>query len=155
MRLVITPNFFSRITNFNPRTREGCDLLAYLANKYRKISIHAPVKGATGAGVTKITKLIAISIHAPVKGATTVVAISPPLIVYFNPRTREGCDFQSLDCRDGCCIISIHAPVKGATMSKSPFSSSRPDFNPRTREGCDSIGMQNLNTGIRFQSTHP
>ena len=34
--------------NFNPRTREGCDLTAEFKCKvYADISIHAPVKGAT------------------------------------------------------------------------------------------------------------
>ena len=34
--------------NFNPRTREGCDALGQTdAANYIKISIHAPVKGAT------------------------------------------------------------------------------------------------------------
>ena len=33
---------------FNPRTREGCDLLGMLKEKeLPEISIHAPVKGAT------------------------------------------------------------------------------------------------------------
>ena len=56
--------------DFNPRTREGCDILVR-NNRYGHIgiSIHAPVKGATDD-----TALMAgngtISIHAPVKGAT-------------------------------------------------------------------------------------
>ena len=80
---------------------------------------------------------MAISIHAPVKGATiSSIAISN-FCLYFNPRTREGCDFCRrlwLWClsyfnprtREGCDfialgetfaddVISIHAPVKGAT----------------------------------------
>ena len=35
-------------SNFNPRTREGCDVaVGALSTKAWKISIHAPVKGAT------------------------------------------------------------------------------------------------------------
>ena len=58
---------------------------------YRTISIHAPVKGATGSPIVCFF-IDKISIHAPVKGATT------------NRRIQQS------DER-----ISIHAPVKGAT----------------------------------------
>ena len=55
------------------------------------ISIHAPVKGATSAGVM-LFQQADISIHAPVKGATD-----------------DRCGMPGTD------EISIHAPVKGAT----------------------------------------
>ena len=106
------------LNNFNPRTREGCDAVS-LANvdKALQISIHAPVKGATGP-----RRLIAphfragISIHAPVKGATVCrVSAHKPVVPNFNPRTREGCDHRP-----------AYRPGHGGT-----------DFNPRTREGCD------------------
>ena len=59
-----------RQPDFNPRTREGCDLLEWLADLLLgKISIHAPVKGAT---------------------ATHRAYVLPGK--NFNPRTREGCD---------------------------------------------------------------
>ena len=56
-----------------------------------------------------------ISIHAPAKGATIMGfkrAIDSP---YFNPRSREGSDYNSRYCY---CVanISIHAPAKGATV---------------------------------------
>ena len=56
--------------NFNPRTREGCDAVYDLfpVLPYR------------------------ISIHAPVKGATWQAGSFPRPSAYFNPRTREGCD---------------------------------------------------------------
>ena len=57
---------------FNPRTREGCD--ARIDNlKPRKgiISIHAPAKGATYKG-PKLIAIKSISIHAPAKGATPI-----------------------------------------------------------------------------------
>ena len=56
-----------------------------------------------------------ISIHAPVKGATSAVLPYPLRDGYFNPRTREGCDYRIWGIRDGVMSISIHAPVKGAT----------------------------------------
>ena len=59
------------------------------------ISIHAPVKGATGIGFA-FGFDFEISIHAPVKGATVVT----PSLRVMQP-------------------ISIHAPVKGATCSST------------------------------------
>ena len=61
---------YHRNLYFNPRTREGCD-----SNERKefqadvRISIHAPVKGATVATAAK-DDAFGISIHAPVKGAT-------------------------------------------------------------------------------------
>ena len=54
---------------FNSRSREGSDLISRREVVAPKVSIHAPVKGATGMykgeNVTR-----EVSIHAPVKGAT-------------------------------------------------------------------------------------
>ena len=38
------------LAHFNPRTREGCDAAVHIVTELtEKISIHAPVKGATSA----------------------------------------------------------------------------------------------------------
>ena len=102
---------------------------------------------------------IPISIHAPVKGATPMSKILASSWIYFNPRTREGCDsaykahqsagswisihapvkgatFIVADDRD-IRVISIHAPVKGATVYSQDLLVYKRNFNPRTREGCD------------------
>jgi len=118
-----------------------------------RISIHAPVKGATSGRELPLGNH-PISIHAPVKGATCSARPSPSLCTYFNPRTREGCDFPEATAstalrdfnprtREGCdaCsppdfrphYISIHAPVKGATRC---------------------LGLKR-GTRVEFQSTHP
>ena len=56
--------------HFNPRTREGCDVVVERhVSQGIAISIHAPVKGAT-IGQQGFCGIFAISIHAPVKGAT-------------------------------------------------------------------------------------
>ena len=60
----------------------------------KRISIHAPTKGATGSAELK-TYVLQISIHAPTKGATL-----------------EPSQIQQL------YFISIHAPTKGATDSE-------------------------------------
>ena len=135
---VITLFIFSNPDYFNPRTREGCDL-----------------------ATAWICSMVGISIHAPVKGATSLYRVGfDMLFLYFNPRTREGCDKRKKDLSGLWCTISIHAPVKGATIEKYFYSISFKisihapvkgatvhiiplyiiiqDFNPRTREGCDS-----------------
>ena len=119
------------ITNFNPRTREGCDRIGQFIDIFKIISIHAPVKGAT-LDPRYPQRYTTISIHAPVKGATRVSGSHRPVITNFNPRTREGCDPRSL-------TVSIVGT----------------DFNPRTREGCDVRDSSNRSPSSSFQSTHP
>ncbi len=54
---------------FNPRTREGCDLIQANIAGYQGVSIHAPAKGATAVDKA-VDKAVDVSIHAPAKGAT-------------------------------------------------------------------------------------
>ena len=77
------------------------------------ISIHAPVRGAT-MPYPNWHENPAISIHAPVKGATIHTTQQQLAPDYFNPRSREGSDF-------GIEILAYHVH----------------DFNPRSREGSD------------------
>ena len=75
-----TANFFRPFhfqQDFNPRTREGCDI--------KKLQ-------------EEVNKL-KISIHAPVKGATATHGIPTQMSIYFNPRTREGCDPRTTTSR--------------------------------------------------------
>ena len=54
---------------FNPRTRDGCDdSRDYIVSGFR-VSIHAPVMGATVIGLYSYC-MATVSIHAPVMGAT-------------------------------------------------------------------------------------
>ena len=99
-----------------------------------------------------------ISIHAPVKGATHCSRVLIPVLFYFNPRSREGSDPHGRHCtapaehfnpcsREGSdittairkttAVISIHAPAKGATSIGLWVSLSIFNFNPRSREGSD------------------
>ena len=108
-----------------------------------------------------------ISIHAPVKGATHRPWRRRPTSMNFNPRTREGCDRNIFLGNDMALAISIHAPVKGATLTvripncpgiaisiHAPVKGATrllpslprmlSDFNPRTREGCDGYWDPNM-----------
>ena len=120
---------------FNPRSREGSDILDTINIPTAQISIHAPAKGATDWS-DKYRRLSAISIHAPAKGATDVENSIRSITEFqstlprrerhrirqwygahdnFNPRSREGSDIvcAGLVSRGW---ISIHAPAKGATV---------------------------------------
>jgi len=61
------------IISFNPRTREGCDLLHMLNRR----------------------SIDNVSIHAPARGATQMFLVLHNHLYSFNPRTREGCDPHS------------------------------------------------------------
>ena len=109
MRLVDFPNFNPRsregsdVTvrtpnrtslHFNPRSREGSDLRSgFIGAPVHRISIHAPVKGATLGPISAAREEV-ISIHAPVKGATRSPRPQTRNPGHFNPRSREGSDIR-------------------------------------------------------------
>ena len=94
---------------------------------------------------------------------------SQPL--YFNPRTRVGCDRCPSGKRQSRRIsihapawgatnfallptlsrtISIHAPAWGATRTYRPHLSNCINFNPRTRVGCDNDGCCDTFASVHF-----
>ena len=80
------------------------------------VSIHAPVKGATGRE-GRASRTSIVSIHAPVKGATELRRRTFDGYDGFNSRSREGSDITLLTTTF-LFQVSIHAPVKGATSCK-------------------------------------
>ena len=127
---------------FNPRTRVGCDAIFSSLSVSPNISIHAPAWGATAKDLKKLSILPEISIHAPAWGATYGRKLSEssqrfqsthprgvrPIFahrermsgVYFNPRTRVGCDNPPRKIYLYVLPISIHAPAWGATGIEIP-----------------------------------
>ena len=77
---------------FNPRTREGCDIIMI-----HPASSHHYFNPRTREGCDAVQA-----------GGTA------NFLRDFNPRTREGCDPLIVHTFDEL-LISIHAPVKGAT----------------------------------------
>ena len=78
--------------HFNPRTREGCDVVPHwLPHGRRNFNPRTregcDIRFGRGIGVGAD-----ISIHAPVKGATRFNCGYCSTVDNFNPRTREGCD---------------------------------------------------------------
>ena len=123
--------------NFNPRSREGSDLITNIQSPGNIISIHAPAKGATQS-IRQWKANIPISIHAPAKGATASGAFVTTDWEFqstlprrerpyakttgavqgdFNPRSREGSDKYFI-LLIHIFVISIHAPAKGATKKQ-------------------------------------
>ena len=121
--------------DFNPRSHEGSDVCFSVYNSIKRISIHAPVKGATRRGICNT--------------CTTG---------NFNPRSREGSDF-SVKCQD-CVVVLFQStlprrerPCEGSVARPTTrFQSTLPRrerpgtkremlgtgyFNPRSREGSD------------------
>ena len=98
---------------FNPRSHEGSDLGIPNMTINKKISIHAPTRGATKS-CDNIVFLNSISIHAPTRGATVHDFWQFSEFYNFNPRSHEGSDF-SFSRAVSSLDISIHAPTRGAT----------------------------------------
>ena len=99
--------------NFNPRSREGSDILTYPFFLIFNISIRAPARGAT----------------SPSCGSRSAAR-------NFNPRSCEGSDdFLIVALQQ--YFISIRAPARGATVSMNWNKRLSSYFNPRSREGSD------------------
>ncbi len=77
---------------FNPRPRAGGD--------YLDLDLTLPLR---------------VSIHAPVRGATLTLTLNPHTVTSFNPRPRAGGDYPLLNYTHKKETVSIHAPVRGAT----------------------------------------
>ena len=110
----------------------GCDVFKLFGRLSLEISIHAPAWGATSR-VRVRRFFVSISIHAPAWGATLLFLLFNQFFVYFNPRTRMGCDLMFVSY-----LIDFYI-----------------NFNPRTRMGCDAPSARRKERVRKFQSTHP
>ena len=100
-------------SSFNPRARTGRDAYAWTTvNGLSRVSIHAPVRGATDG-------------HGRQCSGHYMFQSTRP---YGARLLRTGILTRSK--------VSIHAPVRGATMRRH-CSKSRTRFNPRARTGRD------------------
>ena len=98
--------------NFNPRSHEGSDLYRCTAGMARKISIHAPTRGATSHSIPGDIPHM-ISIHAPTRGATCIL--------------RQVCGWNGFQS----------TLPRGERRALYPRPASLPHFNPRSHEGSD------------------
>ena len=77
------------------------------------ISIRAPARGATSPETVRHHDTL-ISIRAPARGATRMNFPEFSYLLNFNPRSREGSDYDDIYKILGI-NISIRAPARGAT----------------------------------------
>ena len=119
------------ISNFNPRTRVGCDRhwIIILRRIIRFQSTHP----------RRVRHLYPYQQYPE---------------SYFNPRTHAGCDYVLRDT-GWRTIISIHAPTQGATGKYLHQHILLVYFNPRTHAGCDLMTTSLMSAIAVFQSTHP
>ncbi len=94
-----------------------------------------------------------VSIHAPVQGATYDSDRSYSRLIGFNPRTCARCDLSFQDF-PRLPPVSIHAPVQGATIVLLMGQTHQTGFNPRTCARCDANYHKNKYKHWAFQSTH-
>ena len=143
--------------DFNPRSREGSDLISLLL----KLMMHDfNPRSREGSDITILSCFFRIPDFNPRsrEGSDSLEKLHLTHGANFNPRSREGSDHRSAQ-RISCMGISIHAPARGATMVpvlqrwRLPISIHAPArgatiricdgncrkkyFNPRSREGSD------------------
>ena len=101
------------VFDFNPRSREGSDLLtADRQAQPLQISIHAPAKGATTLPLPPIYGNFNPRSR---EGSDQLSPTYNTDHIDFNPRSREGSDAMTQNLLLRRLWISIHAPAKGAT----------------------------------------
>ena len=121
---------------FNPRARTGRDRDSVVANVRARVSIHAPVRGATRSMSTSDSSC-RVSIHAPVRGATESGVITSRSTDRFQSTRPYGARRHRITTCMLDADVSIHAPVRGATSYGSQSDTCDMRFNPRARTGRD------------------
>ena len=119
------------------------------------ISIHAPAKGAT-----KFVRFIRfeyrISIHAPAKGATRLRVEVKRQDLNFNPRSREGSDWQLIQLLpQSYNQFQSTLPRRERRMDSSTSLDSLKFQSTLPRRERRSGGMMRCELPSRFQSTLP
>ena len=110
----ITYSSRRRYRNFNPRSRVGSDMSIMIIGTVQKISIHAPVWGATLD--TGPCRAEGTDFNPRSRVGSDIIARFPRFCkMDFNPRSRVGSDLKHSRIKEKLCI-SIHAPVWGATF---------------------------------------
>ncbi len=106
------------------------------------VSIHAPVRGATGGAEAGLTVSV-VSIHAPVRGATRRHGGACYTGGGFNPRPRAGGDLIRAIYLITKNCFNPRPRAGGDTTSRFLTATAR-CFNPRPRAGGDSTAWEPL-----------
>ena len=121
--------------SFNPRSRGGSDVSTLYTSFGNKVSIHAPVVGATSSN-HKLRFLSRVSIHAPVVGATYSLLTVLQAFICFNPRSRGGSDPPQLQPELIQNRFNPRSRGGSDAFVKNPLFKIV-SFNPRSRGGSD------------------
>ena len=108
---------FANEQDFNPRTREGCDVNAVTGGVFGGYNFNPRTR--EGCDVNAVTGGVFGGYNFNPRtreGCDPYKERKRQQYHNFNPRTREGCDDNMLAPESLLDYISIHAPVKGATM---------------------------------------
>ena len=84
----------------------GAKSICPVLRRHRSVSIHAPVMGAKSVEDLGYS-MFSVSIHAPVMGAKRDPCLGRQTDC-FNPRTRDGCEYQVMVLRLSCLFQSTH-----------------------------------------------
>ena len=135
-RLHVTGN--KRITgDFNPRSHEGSDCVAFGRDGEFAISILAPTRGATYRLVERFFRGIFQSSLPRGERLRLILVLFVVLGISILAPTRGATQLR-LDLNIGN-KISILAPTRGATLKDKRSFSFFNDFNPRSHEGSDQM----------------
>ena len=172
----INPFFSSSTINFNPRSREGSDIIFFRSDPARiDISIHAPARGATPnpnnqtsdgkfqstlpRGERQISnpfarQLSEISIHAPARGATTTKCSMRNISFLISIHAPARGATKNYLVTVNRFYISIHAPARGATPSNY-HQNPHKKFQSTLPRGERQQSAKGYYRGWKFQSTLP
>ncbi len=95
-----------------------------------------------------------ISIHAPTRGATTPCMRSPTPSTNFNPRSHEGSDYGATATRPRSTYFNPRSH-EGSDRASRWLPSRKSNFNPRSHEGSDGPASGAVGAVELFQSTLP
>ena len=122
-------------------------------DKHMDISIHAPARGATGAGGNINEQDLAFQSTLP-QGERLPEPMTRSITSNFNPRSRKGSDLRAAP-KDGMIILFQSTLPQGERPPQADSAVALANFNPRSRKGSDGGALRPLRLTGGFQSTLP
>ena len=113
----------SRINYFNPRSREGSDIICEIINVLIQY-FNPRSREGSDPFARQLSEELRYFNPRSREGSDVSLPINVTLFIYFNPRSREGSDVITAKRLIRSFAISIHAPARGATDSLPPSSPS-------------------------------
>ena len=141
---------------FNPRPREGGDRSHRRRScRRRRVSIHAPAKGATDGMSVDAHPTCSFQSTPPRRGRPSAPIAAASTVRCFNPRPREGGDALRSRAAMPACMFQSTPPRRGRHDAPIGIRSADACFNPRPREGGDCDRRRRAWPIAMFQSTPP